>query len=103
MLISFWYQVGNQNGEGQLATKEAQINLRLPVDLDEWVETQAGGKREKPAFIRQVLERERAREGEEQLLAMFNAAWDSLSETEKAEMREEREDWMGAYEGGRRA
>lgn len=80
-----------------MATKEAQINLRLPFDLDQWVEEHAGGKREKPAYIRRLLERERAREEEEQILQMFNAAWDSLSDLERAELREEREDVTGAY------
>lgn len=68
----------------------------MPVAA-EW---RGGGKRNKPAYVRQVLERERAREREEQLLTMLNAAWDSLSDEEKAEMREEREDWTGAYSGG---
>jgi hypothetical protein len=85
-----------------MATKEAQINLRLPAELDAWVEAHAGGKRRKPEFIRQILERERAREEEEQMLNLFNTAWDSLSPEEKAEIREEREDWMGAYAGGSR-
>jgi hypothetical protein len=83
-----------------MATKEAQINLRLPADLDAWVEAHAGGKREKPAFIRELLERERAREEEEQLRRMFDAAWDSLDEEERAEVREERNTLLGGYSGG---
>jgi Arc/MetJ-type ribon-helix-helix transcriptional regulator len=83
-----------------MATKEAQINLRLPTDLDEWVEEQAGGKRKKPGFIRELLERERAREEEAELQAMFDRAWDSLSEEEREAVRAEREEWLGAY--GRR-
>lgn len=86
-----------------MAIKEAQINLRLPADLDAWVEAQAGGKRGKPAFVRRILERERAREEEERMLAMFNAASDSLSPEEQEELRAEREDWMGAYSGDSRA
>lgn len=86
-----------------MATKEAQINLRLPADLDAWVEAHAGGKRGKPAFVREVLERERAREEEARMLEMFNRAWDSLSPEEQEEAREEREDWMGAYAGGSRS
>jgi hypothetical protein len=83
-----------------MAIKEAQINLRLPADLDAWVEARAGGKREKPAFVREILERERAREEEAQMLEMFDRAWDSLSPEEQEEVREEREDWIGAYAGG---
>lgn len=86
-----------------MATKEAQINLRLPADLDAWVESQAGGKRGKPAFVRHVLERERAREEDERMLAMFNDAWDSLSPEEQGLVREERENWVDAYAGGSRS
>lgn len=83
-----------------MAVKEAQINLRLPADLDAWVESHAGGKRGKPAFVRRVLERERAREEEEKMLAMFNRAWDSLAPEEREEVRAEREAWASAFSGG---
>lgn len=86
-----------------MAVKEAQINLRLPADLDAWVEAHAGGKREKPAFVRGILERERAREEEGKMLEVFNRAWDSLSPEEQVEVREEREDWTGAYTVGSRS
>lgn len=85
-----------------MAAKEAQINLRLPAELDAWVEAQAGGKRDKPGFVRQLLERERARDEEERMLGLFNVAWDSLSAAEKAEIREAREDLLGGYAGGLR-
>ena len=75
-----------------MGTKPAQINLRLPADLDAWVEAHAGGKRQKPEFVRQLLERERAREQEEQMLQKFNRAWDALSPAEQADIRQERED-----------
>lgn len=83
-----------------MATKEAQINLRLPADLDRWIEEHAGGKRAKPAYIRELLERERAREEENELLQVFNSAWDSLSDEERAELREERDDVLNGYSGG---
>lgn len=86
-----------------MASKEAQINIRLPVELDEWVESRAGGKREKPSFVRGLLERERAREEEDRLLKMFDSAWDSLSAEEKEEVRGEREDWVGVHPGTSRA
>jgi hypothetical protein len=82
-----------------VATKEAQVNLRLPEELDAWLEARAGGKRGKPEFVRQVLERERAREEEAALTAMFDAAWDSLGDEEREEIRREREAWMDAYVG----
>ncbi len=40
--------------------------------------------------------RERRCETEEQMLGMFNKAWDSLSASEQAELRREREDWLAA-------
>jgi len=73
-----------------VATKEAQISVRLPEDLDRWVEEQAGGKRQKPAFIRKLLERERHAEEEAALQRMFDEAWDSLSDEERAEVEAER-------------
>jgi hypothetical protein len=82
-----------------MATKEAQINVRLPAELDEWVEAQAGGKRQKPAFVRLLIERERAREAQVELQAMFDQAWDSLSEEEREAIRAEREGWLGTYAG----
>lgn len=84
---------------GEMATKEAQINLRLPEELDAWLEAHAGSKRAKPGYIRRVLERERAREEEEEMLEIFNRAWDSLSEEERTEERAERARWFGAYAG----
>jgi hypothetical protein len=86
-----------------VAIKEAQINLRLPADLDAWVEAHAGSKRAKPAFVREVLERARALEEEEQMLAMFNQAWDALSPAEQEEIRAEREEWTNAFAGGPRS
>jgi hypothetical protein len=86
-----------------MSAKEAQINLRLPADLDAWVEARAGGKRGKPGFVRAVLERERAREEESRMVEMFDRAWDSLTAEERREVRQDREDLMGAYRGGSRA
>ncbi|HEX8674979.1 MAG TPA: hypothetical protein VF710_23970 [Longimicrobium sp.] len=33
---------------------------------------------------------------EEEMLRMFDKAWDSLSADEQAELRQEREDWLNA-------
>jgi hypothetical protein len=82
-----------------MAAKDAQINLRLPTDLDAWLSQRAGGSRRKPAYIRELLERERAREEEAELQAMFDAAWDSLSSEAREAERREREAWIGAYTG----
>lgn len=87
--------------EDPVATKEAQISVRLPEDLDRWVEERAGGKREKPAFIRHLLERERDAEEEAAMQQMFDDAWDSLSAKDRAEVEAEREAWFSAYSGGK--
>lgn len=82
-----------------MATKDAQINLRLPKDLDHWLSERAGGSRNKPAFVRNLLERERAKEAEAELQAMFDEAWESLSPEEREAERREREAWLGGYAG----
>lgn len=82
-----------------MATKDAQINLRLPRDLDNWLSQRAGGSRNKPAFVRNLLERERAKEYEAEMQAMFDNAWESLSPEEREAERREREVWLGAYAG----
>ncbi len=79
--------------------KEAQINVRLPSELDAWLERQAGGKRAKAAYIRALVERERERAEEAELRAMFDQAWESLSPEERAATRAEGEAWLGAYSG----
>jgi hypothetical protein len=83
-----------------MATKEAQINLRLPAELDAWLEVQAGGSRGKPAYIRELLERQRAKEEEETLRTIFNSGWDSLSDSERKEVVAEREALLGGFSSG---
>lgn len=82
-----------------MATKEAQISIRLPTDLDAWVEEQAGGKRGKPAYIRRLLERERDLAGEAEMQDMFDSACESLSKAERDRIEADREAWLGAYGG----
>ena len=77
-------------------TKDHQISVRLPSETDAWLERRAGSSKNKAAFIRQLLERERAREREQELLRMFNRAAKELTE----EDREERESLLGGFAGG---
>jgi len=86
-----------------MTTKNAQINLRLPADLDQWLSDRAGGGRRKPAFVRELLERERAKEQEVEMQAMFDHAWESLSPEERDAERREREALLGAYAGNEKA
>lgn len=73
--------------------KERQISVRMPEELDRWLQERAGGARKKAAFIRELVEKERAAEREEQLLAMFNAAAEELTEADF----KERERLVGAF------
>ena len=82
-----------------MEAKQAQISVRLPEDLDRWVEEQAGGKREKPAFIRRLLEKQRHAQEELAMQQMFDEAWDSISEDDRGKVVAEREAWLGAYSG----
>lgn len=68
---------------------EKRISVRVPDDLDRWLEERAGGARRKAAFIRGLVEREHAVE----LLRMFDRAAGDLTE----EDRLERERLVGAF------
>lgn len=65
--------------------KEKQISVRVPEDVDRWLEQRAGGARKKAAFIRELVERERAAERESELLEMFNRAAEELTDADYAE------------------
>ena len=78
------------------AAKDRQVSVRLASDTDAWLEQRAGSGQNKAGFIRQLIERERARDRELELLAMFNeAAADTTDED-----REERESLLGGFAGG---
>jgi predicted DNA-binding protein len=64
--------------------KERQISVRMPEELDRWLQQRAGGTRRKAAFIRELVERERAMEREAELLDMFNAAAAELTDDDVA-------------------
>lgn len=65
--------------------KERQISVRVSEELDRWLQEQAGGGRKKAAFIRELVERERAAQREAELLQMFNEAAAELTEADRAE------------------
>lgn len=76
--------------------KDRQISVRIASDIDAWLERRAGSSKNKAAFIRRLIERERAREREQQLLQMFNEAAEDVTE----EDHEERESLLGGFVGG---
>jgi predicted DNA-binding protein len=65
--------------------KERQISVRVPEELDRWLQQRAGGARKKAAFIRELVEKERAAEREAELLQMFNEAAAALTDGDRAE------------------
>ena len=54
--------------------KDRQISVRVAGETDAWLEARAGSGKNKAGFIRRLIERERSREREQELLAMFNEA-----------------------------
>jgi hypothetical protein len=78
------------------AAKDRQISVRVASDTDAWLERRAGTGKNKAGFIRQLIERERAREREQQLLEMFNEAAADVTEEDITE----RESLLGGFVGG---
>jgi hypothetical protein len=78
-------------------TKDRQISVRIASDTDAWLELRAGSSQNKAGFVRRLIERERAREKEQELLAMFNEAASEVTEAD----REERESLLGGFVGSR--
>lgn len=76
--------------------KDRQISVRVASDTDAWLEIRAGNNMNKAGFIRQLIERERAREREQELLAMFNEAAEDVT----SEDLMERESLLGGFSGG---
>lgn len=75
--------------------RDRQISIRIASDTDAWLERRAGNNKNKAGFVRRLIERERARERELELLKMFNEAAADVT----AEDREERESLLGGFAG----
>ena len=71
--------------------QEHEISVCVPEDVDRWLEVRSGG--DKASFIRGLIEKERASDDYEALLAMFNAAARDLTD----EDREEREQLIDGF------
>ena len=74
--------------------KEAQVCVRIPTFIDEWLEKRAREIGSKADVVRSLIEKEMAREEEVRLRAMFDAAAAELTEEE----REDRDLFLGAFE-----
>lgn len=76
--------------------RDRQISVRIASETDAWLEIRAGSSKNKAGFIRQIIERERARERELEQLEMFNKAALDVTEEDIAE----RESLLGGFAGG---
>jgi hypothetical protein len=76
-------------------SRDCQISVRIPRDTDAWLERRAGSGKNKAGFVRHLIERERARERERELLAMFNEAAAHVTKDDL----EEREALLGGFAG----
>ncbi len=76
--------------------RDRQISVRIASETDAWLERRAGGSRNKAGFVRRLIEQEKAREREQELLRMFNRAAEDVTENDV----EERESLIGGFAGG---
>ncbi len=76
-----------------MTTKSRQISVRVLRETDLWLEQRAGGHSKKADFVRRLIEKEMARELEENLLEVFNKAAADLTDGDRAE----REGLLGAF------
>ena len=77
------------------SAKERQLSVRLSAETDRWLEREAGGSRGKARFVRDLIERERVRQKQQEHLEMFNRAASELT----ADDRAERDALLGAFSG----
>lgn len=59
--------------------KEKQISVRIPTELDEWLQSKAVGGNGKADIVRSLIAKARREEMEQELFHMFEAAaaeWD---------------------------
>ena len=86
-----------------MTTKSRQISVRVLPEMDLWLEERAGDPAKKADFVRRLIEREIARDREENLLEVFNKAAAELTDGDRAE----RDALLGAFaaneEGPKRA
>src|SRR5262245_13541610 len=80
-------QAGQPASLPRVTRREAQVNIRFSEETRRWLEEHAGDKRAVPAFVRTLVERARAAEREQALLAMFNRAAQDVTEADREERR----------------
>lgn len=68
-----------------MAVKETQLNLRLAVHLNHWIERQAGGPEKRAEYVRGLIESDMQQALEQAELEMFNQAAADLTDEDRAE------------------
>jgi len=76
-----------------MTTKSRQISVRVLPETDLWLGERAGDPAKKADFVRRLIEREMARDREENLLEVFNKAAAELTDGDRAE----RDALLGAF------
>lgn len=76
-----------ESPESRRGAGETQVNIRFSEETAQWLEARAGGRRAVAAFVRELVERERAAAREQELLAMFNRAAEDLTDEDREERR----------------
>ncbi len=74
-------------------TKDRQISVRIPAELDAWLQSKTPQGRGKADFVRGLIEQARAREAQRELRSMFDRAAVEITE----EDRHEREQLAAAF------
>lgn len=74
--------------------KDAQVCVRIPAFVDEWLDARAREEGSKADVVRRLIEEGMAREEEERLRQMFDTAAAELTEEERAD----RDLLLGAFE-----
>lgn len=72
--------------------KSAQVSVRIPMTILEWLDRRAGTARSRADIVRELLEEEMRREDAARLTEMFDAAAADLTPEE----REDRDRLLGA-------
>lgn len=74
-------------------SKDAQVSVRIPASVNEWLRRRAGKHRTKAEVVRELIEAEMALEEADRIREMFDAAATELT----AEDREDRDLILGAF------
>ncbi|MFN2383458.1 MAG: hypothetical protein ABR559_04245 [Gemmatimonadota bacterium] len=74
------------------STKTAQVSIRIPEVVLQWLDRRAGSARSRADIVRELLEEEMRREDAARLTEMFDAAAADLTPEE----REDRDRLLGA-------